>query len=161
MKKLSLVLVLACAFSSSAFAGGYKSAGCGLGSLVISSDGFLQIFAATTNGTFASQTFGITSGTSNCGGSGGYAKAEVQTEQYVSANLDVLSQEMAQGSGEHIAALATLMGCSEDSTALFSATLQKSYRSIANEGLTTDTMIKSVESSISSQPALRQSCNAV
>ena len=44
----------------------YGMAGCGLGSVVISDDGFLQVFAATTNGTSYSQSFGITSGTSNC-----------------------------------------------------------------------------------------------
>src|SRR3569832_2714255 len=45
----------------------YGSAGCGLGSIVFGSQpGFIQILAATTNGTFASQTFGITSGTSDC-----------------------------------------------------------------------------------------------
>ena len=48
----------------------YNMAGCGLGSIVISSDGFVQIFAATTNGSTANQTFGITSGTSNCTKSG-------------------------------------------------------------------------------------------
>lgn len=43
----------------------YGMAGCGLGSLVMGKDGG-QILAATTNGTFYSQLFGITSETLNC-----------------------------------------------------------------------------------------------
>ena len=52
--------------------GNYGDAGCGLGSILFGAKpGFVQVFAATTNGTFGSQTFGITTGTSNCGGGGG------------------------------------------------------------------------------------------
>ena len=46
-------------------AAGYGAAGCGLGSMVFGSKpGAEQVVAATTNGTFGSQTFGITFGTS-------------------------------------------------------------------------------------------------
>src|SRR5580658_9609667 len=57
----------------------YGTAGCGLGSIVFGNKaGIVQIFAATTNGTFATQTFGITTGTSNCSDtSGGSASAKV------------------------------------------------------------------------------------
>src|SRR5437868_47659 len=59
------------------FAGGYGMAGCGLGSLLFGpvNEPFAQVLAATTNATFATQTFGITSGTSNCV-SGGVIRAE-------------------------------------------------------------------------------------
>ena len=63
--------------SASAMADGYGPAGCGLGSMIFEPDsGFTQVFAATTNGTSGNQTFGITSGTSNCA-SGGVVKARV------------------------------------------------------------------------------------
>src|SRR6186713_935077 len=53
--------------SANAAADGYGPAGCGLGSMIFEPDsGFTQVFAATTNGTSGNQTFGITSGTSNC-----------------------------------------------------------------------------------------------
>lgn len=51
--------------SLSTYTPAYNMAGCGLGSLIIKDDGMVQIFASTTNGTGV-QTFGITSGTSNC-----------------------------------------------------------------------------------------------
>src|SRR5262245_21507042 len=57
--------------------GGYGMSGCGLGSILFGTDQnkVMQILAATSNGCFGSQTFGITSGTSNCV-SGGVVKAE-------------------------------------------------------------------------------------
>ncbi len=64
---LGLLTYIYLASSPQASAAPYGTAGCGLGSIVIGSKpGMMQIFAATTNGTSASQSFGITSGTSNC-----------------------------------------------------------------------------------------------
>lgn len=129
MKKLVLVAVSALVLSSSAFAGGYKSAGCGLGSMVFTDDGITQIFAATTNATFGSQMFGITTGTSNCGSGGGTSKAIAEQEIFVSANMDNLTVEMAQGNGEHLNAFASLLGCSDK--AQFSAVTHKNYDQIS------------------------------
>lgn len=159
MKKVALLSLLALVVSAPALAAGYKSAGCGLGSMLIQDDGIMQIFAATTNGTSANQTFGITSGTSNCTGAGGYVKAEVAQEMYVSSNFDSLSQEMAQGSGEHLSALASLMGCEQNSHAQFSAVLKQNYRSIASQASTPEQMLQSVKSTVSSDSNLSSSCS--
>jgi hypothetical protein len=95
--------------SSPVHARAYGSAGCGLGSLIFEpSTGFTQVFAATTNGTFGSQTFGITSGTSNCaGGSGGSASAKA----FVETNRVALAKDIARGRGETIDGLSRLAGC--------------------------------------------------
>jgi hypothetical protein len=159
MKKILVVSVFAALFATSAMAGSYKSAGCGLGSMVIKEDGIIQVFAVTTNGTSGSQTFGITSGTSNCSGSGGYAKADAAQEMYVSSNLDTLSQEMAQGSGEHLNALASLFGCEKNANDNFSAALRKNYRSIVGQEAKTDRVIEGVKAAVSSDPVLNKSCN--
>ncbi len=90
----------------------YGMAGCGLGSIVISKDGFVQVFAATTNGTFSSQSFGITFGTSNCV-SDGAVMVDKEQEMFVEANLDALERDIAAGGGEYLAAFTTLLGCSE------------------------------------------------
>jgi hypothetical protein len=97
--------------SPSVEAKAYGSAGCGLGSLIFEpSNGFTQVFAATTNGTFGTQTFGITSGTSNCaGGSGGSASAKA----FVETNRAALAKDIARGSGETIDSLSKLAGCRE------------------------------------------------
>ncbi len=89
--------------------GGYGAAGCGLGSIVFQENNKLQIFAATTNGTFGSQTFGITFGTSNCGGESMLGSKEM-VEQYISANQNMLKNEISRGNGETLNGLADLIG---------------------------------------------------
>lgn len=90
--------------------GAYGAAGCGLGSLIFGNQsGGVQILAATTNGTFASQTFGITTGTSNCG-PGLIAQG---TKNFVEANRETLAKDMSRGQGETIGALTVMAGCSD------------------------------------------------
>ena len=92
----------------------YGMAGCGLGSIIIKNDGFVQIFAATTNGTSVETlTFGITSGTSNCV-QDGVVQTDKEQEAFVEANFDALQRDIAAGGGEHLAAFGTLLGCSDD-----------------------------------------------
>ena len=106
-------------------AGAYGDAGCGLGSIVFGAEqGFIQIIAATLNGTGV-QTFGITSGTSNCGGLGG---AAVATAAFVETNREVLAKDIARGSGETIEALSSLAGCNDNKKV--AAKLQSEYSSI-------------------------------
>jgi hypothetical protein len=89
--------------------GAYGTAGCGLGSIVIGNKpGFMQVFAATTNGTFGNQTFGITSGTSNCADAGGGAKS---AQAFVETNREALAKDIARGQGETISSLSALAGC--------------------------------------------------
>lgn len=103
----------------------YGSAGCGLGSMIISSDTIImQLLAGTTNGTFASQTFGITFGTSNCTTSG-LVRADREQEAFAEANLDALRRDMARGQGEYLVAFADLLECD--------ATVQDDLFSFAQE----------------------------
>lgn len=113
---------LAC---STAFALG--DSGCGLGSMIFSENkkGH-QILAATTNGTAGNQTFGITTGTSNCS-SQGFVVNEKKIQHFAEANKSDLTREMAQGSGEKLAVLATLYGCD---TAQFGSMTQSNYSAI-------------------------------
>lgn len=97
-------------FSSAAFAKNYGMAGCGLGSLVIKSNDKIQILAATLNGTAGSQTFGITSGTSNCLPANKAAILEKQ-QHFVMENLESLRRDMVKGDGEYLASYAEVLGC--------------------------------------------------
>ena len=80
---------------------------------------------ATTNGTFGSQTFGISSGTSGCTNDGVIMK----NKHINMANLvfQSLAEEMAQGRGEHLASLATLLGVPEEAQPEFFALVQEKY----------------------------------
>lgn len=112
--------------SASAMADGYGPAGCGLGSMIFEPDsGFTQVFAATTNGTSGNQTFGITSGTSNC--AGGEKKA-ASAKAFVQTNRATLAKDIARGNGETIVSLTQLAGC--QNPAAVGATLQKNFRTI-------------------------------
>src|SRR6266446_6006877 len=105
MKKYLFAIVGTMIFSSSAFAAGYGEAGCGLGSLIFGkSEGAVQILAATTNNTFYTQAFGISSGTSNCDAKG-FDTSKLEQEQFVANNFSGLAKEMAAGEGEQLTTL--------------------------------------------------------
>ena len=112
----------------------YGDAGCGLGSILFGdSQGLGQAFAATTNSTFYSQTFGITSGTSNCiDVAPGYATARSFSE----TNRVALSKEIARGRGESVATLSTLGGCKD--AARVGASLQRRFRDIVPDAAVSD-----------------------
>lgn len=119
-------------------AGGYGDAGCGLGAVLFgNSPGLVQVFAATTNGTFANQTFGITSGTSGCGASnaGGLSSAK----SYVETNRQVFAKDVARGQGETIANLSQLAGCA-DPTAV-AAVLQANFKTVFPTATATDVQV--------------------
>ena len=118
--------------------GRYGAAGCGLGSMAFGSQpGAVQILAATTNGLFGTQTFGITTGTSNCGTSL-FAQG---TKNFVDANREALAKDISRGQGEAIGALTVINAC-QDSRAVGTA-LQKNFKAIfpsedaSNEQVTT------------------------
>ncbi len=113
---------------------GYGPAGCGLGSIIFEPDsGFTQIFAATTNGTFGTQTFGITTGTSNCDTG---PKGAASTKAFVAANRSVLAKDIARGSGETLGSVSRLAGC--ENTAAVGPTLQRNFSQIFPSGAVSD-----------------------
>lgn len=145
MKRIGMAAVLGLCFLggvatvSAQPAGGraYGTAGCGLGSIVFGSKpGILQIFAATTNGTFASQTFGITTGTSNCSDSGG---GVASAKSFIETNRQALAKDISRGNGETIKNLTTLSGCA-DSGAV-GASLQKNFSTIFPAADVADTQV--------------------
>ena len=123
--------------SAPANAAPYGSAGCGLGSLIFEpGTGFTQVFAATTNGLFGTQTFGITSGTSNCaGGSGGSASAKA----FVETNRVALAKDIARGQGETIEGLAKLAGCA--APAAVGSSLQRRFDQIFSNVAASDSEV--------------------
>ncbi|MBZ0271435.1 DUF3015 domain-containing protein [bacterium] len=125
---LSLSLVFAVAFTTPAVAkDGYAQAGCGLGSLLFGSDPgkFKQVIAATTNATFGTQTFGITTGTSNCQSP---TPGRAAARSFIESNREALAKDISRGAGETIASLSTIAGCG--SSATVGATLQGDFTEI-------------------------------
>ncbi|MDX7140879.1 DUF3015 family protein, partial [Enterobacter hormaechei] len=90
------------------------------------SAGFVQVFAATSNGTLWNQAFGISSGTSNCDAKP-VVLAEKQQERFVENNFSGLAKEMAIGEGEQLTALAGLLGCATGTEARFGSVAKRHY----------------------------------
>lgn len=152
-KTFAAVVAVVVLGSTAAVAAPYGAAGCGLGSVLLGDKpGFMQVFAATTNGILASQIFGITTGTSNCG----EANLEVKTTQvFIEANREAVAKDMARGSGETIVSLGNILGCS-DVNAL-GTTLQANFSSIVPDASVSAAQIN--ESMISTVKANKLACS--
>jgi hypothetical protein len=130
--------------------GAYGAAGCGLGSMAFGSQaGAVQILAATTNTLFGTQTFGITTGTSNCGPS----LFAMGTKNFVEANREAVAKDISRGEGEAIGALTVINGC-RDSRAV-GAALQRSFAAIfPSEQASSDEVTRAILETLQSEPAL-------
>lgn len=151
---LSLVLVAGAFIASSANAANYGMAGCGLGSMAFGNDnGKIQILAATLNGTGV-QTFGITTGTSNCVDSGATASA-----MYIAVNQESLKKDIARGEGESLNGLSQVLKC-EDASKL-NMTLQQNYSSIfTSSNVKSEEVNANIQALIHSNKELSGTCTA-
>ncbi|WP_168414518.1 DUF3015 family protein [Acinetobacter indicus] len=126
LKKLALAAVLA-AGSTAAFAD--ADAGCGIGSQVWAgqSGKVPKILAATTNGIFANQLFGITFGTLGCSGTG---TVTAQVVTFTNENAETLARDMAVGEGESLNVLAELLSIKAEDKARFFAVTKQNFSEI-------------------------------
>ncbi len=115
MKKfISLTCFALLLSTSSAFA--LDSTGCGLGSIVFKGQSGMipQLLAVTTNGTFGTQTFGISSGTSGCDQNGRISGGTGRIFVFLEKNLEQFAIDAARGQGETIETIAELTGNSSE-----------------------------------------------
>lgn len=158
MRKLSIRTVagLAVVFGIAALANAantnrFGMAGCGLGSMLFgddSSKGY-QILGATTNGTFGNQTFGITTGTSNCNPKSGPAGAKL----YIESNREALAKDASRGSGETLSGLAAIAGCQNPGAV--GVTLQRNFGTIfPSAGAPDDQVSSTIIGILSADPGL-------
>jgi hypothetical protein len=144
-----------------AYGGWYGMAGCGLGSLIfgpVNTPG-AQILAATTNATFGSQTFGITSGTSNCV-SGGVVALDREQTAFAEVNFTDLKRDMASGGGQYLSAFATLLGCNDGTKPAVARMMQSRYEALLPSERTTPVeLIEAVHAQIDADPQLTAGCS--
>jgi hypothetical protein len=134
MRKVLLgVLVVAVVVCLGSVAGAVdpKNTGCGLGSMAFQGQNGLvsQTFAATTNGTSGNQTFGITSGTSNCEQYKTFTMNE-KLNSFVADNMDSVAKDIAKGEGEYLDTMASLMDVNQAQRPQLYAALQKNFSRI-------------------------------
>jgi hypothetical protein len=134
MKKIIASLLIIAA--PLAYADTEDNVGIGLGTEIFRGhDGLVsQVCAATTNGSFGNQTFAITSGTL------GAEKpdqlwASKELNKFVEENMDGLAQDIAQGQGESLDAICSILQV-EDKDA-FNASLQENFSEIYTSGVIT------------------------
>lgn len=164
MSKKVLVLSIAVLFGAQAglamAANPDTGPGCGLGKLAWSDykgqkEIAPQVFMVTTNGT-GMNTFAISSGTSGCTNDG-KIMSEHKTAVFASLNFEALSAEMAQGQGEHLASLASLMGVPAEQHSAFFAMTQERYTSLVQAGETSPVaLVKALNEGIAGHPLLAQ-----
>jgi hypothetical protein len=115
-----------------------------------------QVFAATTNGTFASQYFGITFGTSNCLDEKTSNMLDT-VDTFVRVNKVALAADIAKGQGETVAALSTLVGCSDGGH--FASALQKNFSTIyPSHNVETMQVTDSILGIVTTDRALASNC---
>ena len=164
MFQRTALILIACSFLVLQ-AGGVRAAGnpdngpgCGLGKLAWMDYGSQkqiapQVMMATTNGTFGSQTFGISSGTSGCANDGVIMKNK--HINLASRAFESLAGEMAQGRGEHLASLATLLGVPEKDQPEFFALVQEKYTLlVGSDDTTAVTMLEALQAAMAERPVL-------
>lgn len=151
MRKQSVVLLTIFSMLlvfGSAYAGGNTNTGCGLGYMAFPNQDTVleQVFAATTNGTSGNQTFGISSGTSNCDKPSEWASNE-RLNLFVAENMDNLAGDIAKGQGEYLSTLAVLMEIPEETRPDFYSKLQDNFSSIyTSEAVSHVDVITNIES---------------
>jgi hypothetical protein len=137
MKRILGIFALTLIFATTSFAADMgvarNNTGCGLGTVLFqgsaNDSSLLQAFQATTNGTSGNQTFGISSGTSECKQPEKFAQNE-RLNEFVYANLDTLAKDIAQGGGESVQTLAELMQVPPEKREAFYRNLQTHFAEI-------------------------------
>lgn len=162
---LSFTVALTFGINGLAFGGTTtdEGPGCGLGKVAWAGSGAdekaigPQLLMSTTNNTILPwQAFGITTGTLGCNNNG-KLWAERKVSMFAHVNFENLSREMAQGHGEHLSSMATLMGIPDEHHAQFFSMTQQKYATLIEQGETSPkAMVKALNDSIETSPVLAQ-----
>lgn len=108
MIKKTLVSAILLTASSASFAVAPGGPGCGWGNMLFEgSSGPMHFLASTTNGTSGNATFGMTSGTNGCSTAGTLTYGG---KSLIASIMGEFSEDVAQGQGEAVNAVAISMG---------------------------------------------------
>ncbi len=134
---------------------GYGLAGCGLGSIVFGpKPGMIQIVASSLNVT-GMQTFGITTGTSNCD----IPEMGQQAALFIEMNQETLKKEAARGSGDTVDSLALILKCQDFQR--FGEKLRENFGSVMAEGTDSYEKTRRILTVIGTDSALQTTCETL
>lgn len=136
MKKLLIAVFVASMMfaADSSFAAPQENTGCGLGATALKGSAFADTLVGNLvmtflNGISGNQTFGITSGTSECKAPTKVVENE-RLKEFAVANMDNLAKDIAMGRGESLETLAELLGISAENRTAVYAKLQSNFSRI-------------------------------
>ncbi|WP_404365020.1 DUF3015 domain-containing protein [Marinobacter sp.] len=131
----------------------FAQPGCGVGAMIWKGQSGIapHVLAATTNGTFGNQTFGMTTGTLGC-----------QTNQsvrsmamYMDSNIDKVARDMSRGAGENLDTLAVLLGIEASDRDDFRQLLQDNFATIfPSSDTTSDQAVNAIVALLQQHEAL-------
>ena len=133
---LASIILLAAATSLSA---DETAAGCGIGKQIMQgkSGKSNNIVAAILNDALIPKTFFMTTGDGTLGcDPSETVKNEQPRETFVAANLDGLSEDIAKGQGDHLSALAQVMGIEDEDKPSFYSLTQSHYETLFDQDST-------------------------
>lgn len=113
----------------------FAQPGCGVGAMIFKGQSGVgpHVLAATTNGTFGNQTFGMTTGTLGCN-----TNQSVQSMAlYMDSNVDKIARDMSRGEGENLDTLAVLLNIEAGDRETFRTLLQDNFAAIFPSSETT------------------------
>ncbi|MBX5480478.1 MAG: DUF3015 family protein [Myxococcaceae bacterium] len=131
----------------------YGAAGCGLGALVLGDEpGMIQIVAGTLNAIALNQSFGISSGTLECG-EAATKSLKKNAQLYIEGNRELVARDIARGQGDTIIGLSAIAGCPDSKKV--GAALQSQYEKIFPTGNESDEKVSSaIIDALKAQPEL-------
>jgi hypothetical protein len=128
--------------------------GCGWGSILMDGqEGVVpNVLAATTNGTFGNQTFGMTSGTAGCDASQTIQRAAAD---FLDDNMEKVARDMSSGQGESLDTLANLMGVQPtDKAAFFTLTHENFSQIFSGDAVSSTEVMDNLQSVMRQDAAL-------
>lgn len=152
MRKTLLAMALAAAPMVSMAA--ETGPGCGWGSILMDGQEGVapNVLAATTNGTFGNQTFGMTSGTAGCDASQTIQRAAAD---FLDDNMEKVARDMSSGQGESLDTLANLMGVQPaDKPAFFALTHQSFSEIFSGDAVSSTEVMDNLQSVMKQDAAL-------
>ena len=132
--------------------------GCGFGQQIFAGQTGIgpHILAATTNGTSFNQLFGLSFDSLGCNAEA-TVTASFQLNIFVASNFDNIARDAAQGGGEHLQSLATLMSMNAEDTVLFFQFSQQQYDSLFGQKVEDhEAWLLQLDAALLNEPTLSQ-----
>lgn len=111
-----------------------------------------HVLAATTNGIFGNQTFGLTFGTLGCNPN---STINVMASTFIDQNMEQLAADVSRGEGEYLSALMLLLNIEEADKAHFKSVMKDSFGTIfPDQNTTSEQTLSQLESVMKSDSTL-------